>query len=88
MQAIIGSAMSIMTDENETKTLAREVRDQLEQALFTLPRKHCGAVEIAHQIEEAIDVAIELEFTRPHGAQAAKQVVNCRLERTLAQKII
>lgn len=62
-----------MTDENETRALAREVRDQLEQALFTLPRQHCGAVEIAHQIEEAIDAAIELEFTRLPPARAIDQ---------------
>ncbi|WP_240230479.1 hypothetical protein [Devosia lacusdianchii] len=62
-----------MSHENETKALAREVRDQLEQALFTLPRQHCGAVEIAHQIEEAIDVAIELEFTRLPPTRAIDQ---------------
>lgn len=40
----------------------RAVRDQLEQALFSLPRDCSSAEQIILQIEEAIDLAIEMEF--------------------------
>lgn len=42
----------------------RLVRDQLEQALFTLP-KDPQSPAIGLLIEEAIEVALEIEFTNP-----------------------
>ena len=48
---------------------AREVRDQLEQALYTLPRNSKSAEHIASQIEEAIEIAIELEFASSRPAR-------------------
>lgn len=42
----------------------RLVRDQLEQALFTLP-KDPQSPTIGLLIEEAIEVALEIEFTNP-----------------------
>lgn len=44
--------------------MARAVRDQLEQALYSLPCHDERARAIALQIEEAIEVALEIELTR------------------------
>lgn len=54
------------------KRTAQEVRDHLEQALYTLPRDSKSAEQIASQIEEAIKIAIELEFapTKPARRRA------------------
>jgi len=48
---------------------AKEVRDQLEQALYTLPRGSKSAEHIASQIEEAIEISIELEFASARPAR-------------------
>lgn len=50
--------MSALIDQQT----GRAVRDQLEQALFALPRDGYGVEQIALQIEEAIELAIEMEF--------------------------
>ncbi|MCR6670125.1 hypothetical protein [Devosia ginsengisoli] len=44
--------------------MARAVRDQLEQALYSLPRHDDRARAIALQIEESIEMALEIELTR------------------------
>ena len=48
--------------------MARAVRDQLEQALYSLPRHDGRAQAIALQIEESIEVALEIELTRAEPA--------------------
>jgi hypothetical protein len=48
---------------------AREVRDQLEQAVYTLPRGSKSAEHIASQIAKAIEFVIELEFASARPAR-------------------
>lgn len=74
-----------MSDELVTKALARKVRDQLEQALLTLPLQRCGAIEVANQIEEAIDVAIELEFSRDAAMVGPDKIVRCQARRDIVR---
>ena len=47
-----------------TRRTARVVRDELEQALYSLPRTSDFVDQIALQIEEAIDLALEIELSR------------------------
>ena len=51
----------------------RLVRDQLEQALFTLP-KDPQSPTIGLLIEEAIEVALEIEFTNPTPPASASVI--------------
>lgn len=56
------------------KQTGRAVRDQLEQALFSLPRDGYGAEQIALQIEEAIELAIEMEFkAHPKSSKSLRE---------------
>ncbi|KFC61782.1 hypothetical protein FF80_03979 [Devosia sp. LC5] len=69
---------------------ARLVRDQLEQALFTLP-KDPQAPTIGLLIEEAIEVALEIEFTNPVQPSAeahAKDTGTGELAMTLSYRVV
>lgn len=46
-----------------TKRTICAVRDELEQALYSLPRTSDAEDQIAHQIEEAIDIVLEIELS-------------------------
>ncbi len=60
------TGLSAITRGNPTifhnQAMARAVRDQLEQALYSLPRHDGRAQAIALQIEESIEVALEIEL--------------------------
>ncbi|MFK4812698.1 hypothetical protein N8A98_14755 [Devosia neptuniae] len=69
---------------------ARLVRDQLEQALFTLP-KDPQAPAIGLLIEEAIEVALEIEFTNsvpPATAAHAKDSPTGELVMPLSYRVV
>jgi hypothetical protein len=67
---------------------ARLVRDQLEQALFTLPKDQQSPA-IGLLIEEAIEVALEIEFTHPQQPLAhASDMPHEGLDMPLSYRVI
>jgi hypothetical protein len=66
---------------------ARDVRDQLEQALYTLPRQGDQEAALALQIEEAIEIAMELEHLRlPQDSFPTHPMANEHLRKSLRSR--
>jgi hypothetical protein len=71
-------------DRTARQRNARDVRDQLEQALYSLPRLGVYESGLALQIEEAIELAMELEHLRvPPEIQAVSAGPNDGLRKML-----
>jgi len=62
--APIAAHIDEMSDHS-TKKHAGAVRDELEQALYSLPRVSVDDERIALLIEKAVDIATEMEFSQP-----------------------